>query len=542
MGRMSTQPRICTRLLGPDSPRFAAPPFFRRFASSSCRRAFLGIVLAFLVLLDARRATASPNVPLDAPVYEQLARLYALGRIPAYLGGLRPLSFSRVRQILRTGGQSIGEPEWPGWWMAPLWRVRMLSTVSNEVSRPYSTVVRRRHLTGGLALTCEREEGRPCAEGASMYSEIESSGGYASRIVATARLRAALDIDGHETSIDLDRAYLRSELGAIAIQVGRDAFTLGPACRTNVGWSSHSPPLDHVRIATTYPWELSPSFRISGQYILGQLRAPQAFHGNLVSIVRGQLDIADSVELGTMQMLQLGGHGAPSFGIVDFLLEHVRRRDLSAGQTDSSNRRFGGDIAMRIGALDGARLYYAIMFEDIRRARWNDAIRYDADHLVGLDLAATGPGRRHGFTVEWHKTGVRSQEHTPRTTGFTNAGRAVGSPLGPDAQSVYVGARMALGTATFYPWVELAKLRSDTYEFIVDGPINRTSLGPAETRYRAGLRSRLRLDAGLWIESEALFERVGTFAFEPGASRNNAGLTATIVWYPRGGLGRLGSE
>ena len=34
-----------------------------------------------------------------------------------------------------------------------------------------------------------------------------------------------------------------------------------------------------------------------------------------------------------------------------------------------------------------------------------------------------------GLVIEWQKTGFRSMEHAVCTTGFTNAGRAVGSPL-----------------------------------------------------------------------------------------------------------------
>lgn len=92
----------------------------------------------------------------------------------------------------------------------------------------------------------------------------------------------------------------------MAAEVGRDVIVLGPSARTSLGWGDHAPPLDHVRLSTSQPFELTSSLRGSLIYILGRMRDPQTFPGNLVSIGRGQLDIGDDVDGGVMQMLQLG--------------------------------------------------------------------------------------------------------------------------------------------------------------------------------------------------------------------------------------------
>lgn len=372
-----------------------------------------------------------------------------------------------------------------------------------------------------------------------MIADLDSAAGYGDWLSASIRLRTVAGTESYAPDIELDRGLLSLEYGPVAFAVGRDAIALGVSARTALAWGANSAPVDHIRFITSRPLAITESLHLSGQYVLARLRAPQHFPGNLASIVRGQLDIAQNIELATFELVQLGGDGAPSLGLVDFILEHVRRRDATAGATDSSNRRFGFDIAGRIAALSGLRLYYSLVFEDIRRARLIDAVRYDADHLLGLELAAIGPGRRHGITVEWHQTGIRSQEHKPRTTGFTNRGFVVGAPLGPDAESLYVGARVAWDSLTLYPWFELARVSSDTYELIVDGPINRTSRGEDEGRYRVGTRARMHLRENLWLEGEAMFEHVDDFGFESGLSRKNAGVTASIVWYPDGPLGRL---
>jgi hypothetical protein len=257
---------------------------------------------------------------------------------------------------------------------------------------------------------------------------------------------------------------------------------------------------------------------LEGTYVLGRLRDPQTYPGDLVSIVRGAVH-TDHVDVGAMQLLQLGGDGAPGFGLVDFILEHFRRRDASASATDSSNRRVGADVDWRIAGFGGARLYYQIMFEDWR-THFADALRYDADHLVGFET--------RWVAVEWQKTGVRSQEHVPRVTGFTNAGRVPGSPLGPDAQSVWAGMRRGV----VRPWAEVARLGSDTYTFVVDGPILHDTRGVAEWRYRLGSTAHVAVRPHVWIDAQGWVEHVRNLAFTEGARRENLGLIASLVYLP----------
>lgn len=471
------------------------------------------------------RGEASPYVPIDDPVYEQLAVLRGRGELPAYLGGQAPLTERRVRSLLGVA------PRGPGWW-ALVERAAVRLSAVHEAARPYSTPVHPRDVAGGIALSCEHRAGAPCGQGTAGDLDVEASAGLGDVLAATVRVRAALGTRDDGEHVALDRAHATAELGPVAILAGRDVLVLGPASRTQLAWGDHAPPLDQLRIASTRPLALGdPRVRGSFTYVLGRLRAPQTYPGALVSIVRGQLDLGRDLELGGGQLLQLGGDGAPSFGVVDFLLEHVRRRDASASATDSSNRRLMVDVSGRIDELAGLRLYYQLVFEDVRK-RFLDAVRFDADHLVGAELGALGHHGLTSLTIEWQNTGVRSQEHFPRTTGFTTAGRVVGSPLGPDAQSLFAGARLDLGAITVLPWAELARLSSDTYTFVVHGPITRSTHGVAEVRYRAGARLRRALPHAALVELEASWERVIAPAFEPGARATDVSASASLIWLP----------
>jgi Capsule assembly protein Wzi len=487
----------------------ATPPRIAR-----ARQTARGAALAIAVL--AAPATASPNVPLDDPVYDQLDQLDLAGMLPLFHGGLVPLTEARVHELLPDA------PTVPtGWWIAPIERAALHIDAAHETTRGYSTPARPRDVAGILALSCERQYGAPCGNGLGLAAELDAAAGYGPWAAGALRLRARTGSSAYATALDLDRAYLSAALGPIAAEVGRDALVLGPASQTQVGWGSNAPPLDHSRLSAARPFALVPHVRANLVYVLGQLAAPQTYPGDLVTIARAQLDIDDRVELGAMQLLQLGGDGAPGFGLWDFVLEHVRRRDPSASASDSSNRRFGFDIATRIAALGGARITYQLIFEDLRK-QFVSALRYDTDHVLDLDL--------RWLRVELQSTGVRSYEHIPRITGFTSGGRIVGDPLGPAAQAVLVAARIPVRSALLMPWAEVARLASDTYDFVENGPIVKTGGGPAEWRVRIGARARVPLGCGLELDPEAALEDVERASFVPGSHHVNAIVRAMLVW------------
>ncbi len=470
--------------------------------------------LVALALLAAT-ADASPNVSLDDPVYGELAAT-------PVTGGVQPLTAARIHDLLGDPRFAPGD----GWWVE-LDRVAAEAAFFHDAARPYSTPLRPRDMVGDVDIACERQEGRPCGNGANLMSEVDGSAGFGREASTAVRLRAQRTPQGLDLAVD--RLYANAELGPVAAEIGRDVLVLGPSSRTQLGWGENAPPLDQLRLSTSHPLALTDDLRGSLLYVVGRLRDPQTYPGNLVTIARGQLDIANNFELGMMQLLQLGGDGAPGFTAWQFITEHVTRRDASATAADTSNRRIGFDMAARVAGLHGARFYYQIVFEDWRQ-QFADAVRYDADHLFGVEVA------RHGLTLEVLKTGGRSEEHTPRITGFTTAGRVPGAPLGPDALSVYASERRDLVWGSIAPWLEIARLSSDTYTFADSGNILHTSDGVAERRYRAGVQLQLPLRRELRLELDAVYEHVSAFAFDPTAHRDNVGATIAIVWTPRAGV------
>lgn len=475
--------------------------------SNTTRR--LATATTITLLLAARTAAASPNVELDDPAYDQLRARWLDGDVA--LGGFLPLTEARLREL-----GVLTRPAADEWW-ARTTREAVEGDVVGEDDRGYSTGVRPRDVAGNVALSCEGRQGLPCGHGMGFLLASDVASGYRDDLSGVLRLRLA---DGFSDTVGfatLDRAYITGQWGPVAMEVGRDVIAFGPPGHTQLGWGTNAPPLDHIRVSTLRPIDVGPA-QVSGSYVLGQLADPQTYPNGLVSIVRGDLDFG-TVSLGGMQLLQLGGDGAPGFSITDFILEHFRRRDQSASATDSSNRRLGGDVSVALG--HHVRASYQIVFEDLRK-HVVDAVHYDADHV----LQVSSPW----LDLELQKTGVRAYEHTPRLTGFTSGGRIVGDPLGPDALAVWAQGRIPQCWGVAYPWVQVVRFSADQYNFVVDGPIEDVKQGGHETRWRAGARFRIPLDARLEIEAEGAAEYVSALAFAPSSSAVNALLRVAIVW------------
>jgi hypothetical protein len=159
------------------------------------------------VALCASAASASPNIPLDDPIYDVLARLRALGELRVSDGGFRPVTDARGRALIgdRTSHDGV--------WLAPLRFSRIRLSATRENPRPYSTIRHPRAVAGSLALSCEHREGAPCENGAALVTELESALGYRDDLAGVVRLRGNIGTGAYDAAIDVERLYLNAEHG-----------------------------------------------------------------------------------------------------------------------------------------------------------------------------------------------------------------------------------------------------------------------------------------------------------------------------------------
>jgi len=513
----------------------------------SGRSLLLAIPFAIgVTLVNPCRAGATPEVPLDDLTYAQLYRLQDQGLIPVWpLSGSRPLTEAQIQSLLTSAGQSpdafLLAPDIHGFWVRPIARLTNRLTLASDLARPYSVPARPRSINGSVDMVCEHQEGRPCGDGLHEVLEMDSSAGIGSWMSAFSRIQSRTGTSGSgSTGLEIDRLYANLELGSAELAVGRNIVGIGPGRRTQLIWGDQPPPLDHVAFSVHSLKIPNVPIVLGGAYLVGMLDAPQRFAHSLVTISRGYAEISDRLCLGITNLLLLGGDGAPHVGFGQFFEEHVTRTGPWPGE-GVSDRRVALDLTLQVRPLKST-FYTEMAFEDTRR-QFVSALTYDTDYLVGWAASALGRKGRHGFLVELHHTGVRSQEHGLFASGMTSGGRTAGSPLGPDATSLYVSPRWDFenGIASISPWTEFIRIGSDVYDFPEHAAISRSSSGLAEIRSRAGLRVLGILQPGLWMQVDSFVEHIGNDAFQV-STRNNAALSLTVIWRGTGGWGTAAAQ
>src|ERR1700686_88455 len=457
------------------------------------------VTMAVLASLAATPARAAPNLPLDDPDWIALRDAPARGRTPAR-GGARvarppaaggPPADPFLLPAAQAGplgapqdGAREGAPD--TFWLRPAERVTLRGFALGEHDRPYSLPVKPRNLAGDVGFSCEYQEGRPCGGGLGLVGEVDSSAGFGEVLSATARVRLDLGNNGYAALAALDRAYVKAQLGVLALEAGRDVIALGPSFRNGLLWSSHAAPIDQLR-ASTRPFALpfldGDVLRVSLLYFIARLRQPLGRDGALIDCTRVQFDLFNRVELGASRLLMFGGDGAPNVSFSDFVYEHIRAR--YPGGVPLGDNRVSADLAVSVPQLAGARAYLEISFEDFRR-KFLNVLQVDTDYLVGLELRALSVGLLRRLFVEVGTTGRVAEQSPDWVTGFSSAGRPFGTPLGPEGESVYLRAELEVPGVRVAPWGEWLRFKSDTYVPNGDGAGGQriASVGPSENPQR----------------------------------------------------------
>ena len=148
--------------------------------------------------------------------------------------------------------------------------------------------------------------------------------------------------------------------------------------------------------------------------------------------------------------------------------------------------------------------------------------------MVGFSI---GPWKR--AFVELQQTGRTSQEHGQFLTGMTNAGRTLGTPLGPDGRSLWLRADLEFSGVRVSPWAEWIRYSSDQYTETASGEIEVGARGTYEHRQRLGLEAELALSSSWRLQLSGFAERVGNADLVVGETRLNAGLLAAAVYSQR---------
>src|SRR5439155_22169165 len=165
----------------------------RRCARGHCAEVSRRGLLA-AALLWVAAAEAAENLPSEDPAWAELRDAVASGREADLTGGVQSVSRRESHE---------------GAWVGPLRSATLRALLDSEPDRSYSTPQRPRQLAGGIAVSCDYQEGRPCGDGAAAGIELDSAAGYGDLLTAATRIRLAGGSAQNADGLEIERAYLK---------------------------------------------------------------------------------------------------------------------------------------------------------------------------------------------------------------------------------------------------------------------------------------------------------------------------------------------
>lgn len=310
--------------------------------------------------------------------------------------------------------------------------------------------------------------GRPAVDGVATSLETVSAlgvGGWLS-VVAQPRLSwtaardgAPVGPAGNHVTVEPQRLYARAVLANIALQAGYDERVwgqapLGPGMPGGTLLSANARPFRALSLgadtAFTLPWLFRYVGRVQAELLVADLGASnQIYAHSKLAVYKVTISPTPNIELAAGMMDEFGGHGAPPLSfrnrtadLFPFLTWLKKGADKQA-----SNKIAPVDVRVRIPALRGATAYWELSLDDFDARRVKSMLWEDSGHLFGLSLPRLRDDGTLALDAFYQHTSLRLYEHGQFQSGITYREQILGSPLGPNGESL-TGALAWRPTAT----------------------------------------------------------------------------------------------
>ncbi len=457
-----------------------------------------------------------------------------------------PQAASLAAQILGALGADTttgGEPRAPrGLHVVPLQSV-LASTAGTTA--PTRRVPVNGQLGGVDALSLpplDGRFGRPSVQGVATSLETVSAvgvGGWLS-VVAQPRLSwtvaprdAAFGPAGSHVTVEPQRLYARAVVANVAFQAGIDERLWGqtplePGIPGGTLVSANARPLRALSLgadtAFTLPWLFRYVGRVRAELFVADLGVrDQIYPHSKLATYKVTLMPTPDIELGAGMMDEFGGRGAPplSFGnrvadLFPFLTWLKKGADKQ-----ESNKIAPVDVRVRVPALRGATAYWELSLDDFDARRLRSILWQDSGHLFGLSLPRLSNDGTFALDAVFQHTSLRLYEHGQFSSGVQYGEQIIGSPLGPNGQSLTGALAWRPATTRTVRLVLTGESRdpspytSTTTDGTANGPLKFVQLGqlPIERRVRA------QVAAEQLASTQGALGRGYTFAGRFGADR-----------------------
>ncbi|SUP44776.1 capsule assembly Wzi family protein [Veillonella criceti] len=395
----------------------------------------------------------SPNVPQDSYVYDYIDKLDALGYLPEARQTSKSYNRLQVAKWIVTIEEAVAQKGAKSpFVIAMLNQLRedfateleILST--GEVPHEFNVTQAKVGIdvTKGKTISQNRTKSsyQPFAVNNSGYDYADGVNGNASFEVSgylgnkfAAEITPRFDIDKDDAELSLARGYVKTYLGSMEIQIGKDDMWWGPNQRGVLGMTTNAKAQTGIKLSSIDPIEIGGTFKFLGKvkptFFLSKLsdnrtdvKEPNLFGGRIEIMPNKRL------VLGASMLSIVGGEG-----------NHLSSSDWGnwlVGKNDDSNDKWnslaGYDVIYKMPKV---QIYGSIYGEDQStglgfipspsKIAWN----------AGLYLPTLSTDGRWDLRIEGGKTNNWWYNHWVFTDGFTHKGHIMGDYMGHDSRRLY---------------------------------------------------------------------------------------------------------
>ena len=249
------------------------------------------IVVALLSLLGEPLVSAADqttaNVPVDSVYYQYLDKLSGMGYVKSLPNGAKPYSRMQLaRWVLEAKEAAKERPMAPyladqmaalevyvapevealsGGKLADDVRLRGVSVeMAYHHGDAFSYAYQPKTLSGSWSPFSQNHNGHKYGRNGGATVSAEVSGNVASELAVSIRGRAAWDKDNDGT-VSLDEAYVKTRLGSVALEAGREALLWGEGASGHLLLGNNMKPLTSVQAHLTNPVKLGGFFHFLGE-------------------------------------------------------------------------------------------------------------------------------------------------------------------------------------------------------------------------------------------------------------------------------------
>jgi hypothetical protein len=413
------------------------------------------IVISSIMAACPAFGEISTNVPLDHYSYRSIDKLIGLGLIDSALSGTRP--FTRL-EMARLTSQAIknaqAEGESNAIILALIERLRqefseeLASLGEKELSPPESYIKPVedpyiRLIGASKSSDLENQHGESIDKGANVRAGLASRGKFANNIAYYVNPEYGWSSSEGQNNVDIVSGYVKAEVGAAEIEVGKDSMWWGPGWHGGLIMTNNADALTMVKVSNAQPvelpWILDYLGPVKAVWFLSQLEKNREIPEPLLTGVRLDFKPVRDLEIGLSRTILFGGKTRPNLDLLDYF--KIFFGSQNQGGKLESDQLAGFDVAYYIHfdemPVRSVKLYtemtgedeagylptkwgrlYGVQFNDILKKGTTDLrLEYADDYITG-----------HPNVF---------YQHSLYTDGYTYRDRVIGHHMGTDARDYY---------------------------------------------------------------------------------------------------------